>query len=128
MISPEHNETPHGRHHVVSSVLFVKVLLALLFLTFLTVLASRFDFGGASMVIAMGIASLKASLVISVFMHVWWDTAINKIFFLGSFLFLSLLFLFTLADLSTRGRDNPTERTKAPVQFEWVHPSEAKPV
>lgn len=114
-------------HHVASSALFLKVLVALLILTGITVAASRKDFGAANMLIAMAIASVKASLVISIFMHVWWDTAINKIFFLGSFLFLSLLLLFTLADFSTRGRDNPEERIKAPVQHEWVHPSRVKP-
>ena len=126
------HDAAHGhdgahKHHVASSALFLKVLIALLFLTILTVVVSRFDFGGANMVVAMLIASVKASLVISIFMHIWWDTAINKIFFLGSFLFLSLLMLFTLADLTTRGRDNPIERTKAPVQYEWVHPSLVKP-
>lgn len=115
------------KHHVASSALFLQVLIALLILTGLTVYVSRLDFGGANMVIAMGIAAIKASLVITIFMHMWWDTAINRIFFLGSFLFLSLLLLFTLSDLSTRGRDNPAERIKAPVQYEWVHPSLIKP-
>lgn len=124
---PAHAGHAAHHHHVASSALFLKVLIALLILTFITVAASRFDFGSANMLIAMAIASVKASLVISIFMHIWWDTAINKIFFLGSFLFLSLLLLFTLADLTTRGRDNPDERIKAPVQYEHVHPSKVKP-
>ena len=93
-----------GHHHVSSSAMFFSVLLALLFLTFITVAVAQFDFGSANMLIAMGIASVKASLVIAFFMHVKWDTAINKIVFLSSFLFLSLLFVFTLADLLTRQR------------------------
>ena len=122
-----HGHEGAHKHHVASAALFTKVLVALIILTAITVGASRIDFGSANLVIAMLIASVKASLVISIFMHVWWDTAINKIFFLGSFLFLSLLMLFTLADLTTRGRDNPIERTKAPVNMEWVHPSLVKP-
>ena len=43
--------------------------------------------------------------------------------FLGSFLFLALLLLFTLADLSTRGRANAIHKQPAPVDLEWVHPS-----
>ena len=39
------------------------------------------------------------------------------------FLFLSLLFIFTLADLFTRRLDNEMHITKSPVDKEWVHPS-----
>lgn len=112
-----------GHHHVSSTAMFTNVLIALLFLTIITVGASRVDFGSANMLIAMAIASVKASLVIAFFMHVKWDTAINKIVFLSSFLFLSLLFVFTLADQATRRVDHDLHTTKTPVQYEWVHPS-----
>ena len=72
--------------------------------------------------IAMGIASVKASLVILFFMHMKWDTAINKIMFMSSFLFLSLLFIFTLADFATRQIDHLSHVIKTPVDKEWVHP------
>lgn len=103
--------------------MFLSVLVALLFLTFITVAVAQFDFGSANMLIAMGIAAVKASLVIAFFMHVKWDTAINKIVFLSSFLFLSLLFVFTLADLFTRRLDNEMHITRSPVDKGWVHPS-----
>ena len=112
-----------GHHHVTPAPMFMAVLLALLFLTFVTVWIAQFDFGSANMLIAMAIASVKASLVIAIFMHVKWDTAINKIVFLSSFLFLSLLFTFTLADQATRGRANSDNKVKAPVTNQWVHPS-----
>jgi cytochrome c oxidase subunit 4 len=88
--------------HVCSAQTFGGILLALFFLTFITVLVAQFDFGGANMWIAMAVASVKASLVISVFMHLLWDTTVNKIMFLSSFLFLGLLFLFAFADLLAR--------------------------
>lgn len=103
--------------------MFATVLIALLFLTFITVAVAQFDFGSANMLIAMGIAAVKASLVIGFFMHVKWDTAINKIVFMSSFLFLSLLFIFTLADLFTRRLDSEMHITKSPVDKEWVHPN-----
>ena len=118
-----HGDLEMGHHHVSSSAMFLSVLLALLFLTFITVAVSRFDFGSANMLIAMAIAAVKASLVIGFFMHVKWDTAINKIVFLSSFLFLSLLFVFTLADLLTRPLDGEITTIKSPVDKEWVHPS-----
>ncbi|MFK7739472.1 MAG: cytochrome C oxidase subunit IV family protein [Planctomycetota bacterium] len=118
-----HGELDMGHHHVSSSAMFFNILLALLFLTFVTVAVSRFDFGSLNMLIAMGIASVKAALVIAFFMHVKWDTAINKIVFLSSFLFLSLLFIFTLADQLTRRLDHELHTMKAPVDSGWVHPS-----
>lgn len=112
-----------GHHHVSSPAMFMSVLLALLFLTFITVAVAQFDFGSANMLIAMAIASLKASLVIAFFMHLKYDTAINKLVFLSSFLFLSLLFIFTLGDLFTRRLDHELHTTKSPVDYSWSHPS-----
>ena len=117
-----HGDGAHSEHHVASAGLFLRVLIALLILTFITVAASRFNFGSANLLIAMAIAAVKASLVISIFMHLWWDTAMNKIVFLSSFLFLSLLLTFTLADLVTRGMEDPVHRIKAPVSEQWQHP------
>lgn len=110
-----------GHHHIGSSSLFFNTLVALLILTALTVGASRIHFGAANMLIAMLIASVKAALVIGFFMHVKWDTAINKIVFLSSFLFLSLLFIFTLADHATRRWDNEMHTVRTPVDKEWVY-------
>jgi cytochrome c oxidase subunit 4 len=120
-----HGELQMGHHPVSSSAMFFNVLVALLILTVVTVGASRIDFGPANMLIAMLIASVKASLVILFFMHVKWDTAINKIVFLSSFLFLSLLFVFTLADQATRRIDHPMHVTKAKVSKEWAYPKPA---
>lgn len=94
-------------HHVCSFRLFGGVFAALLVLTFLTVAVSRFDFGAFNMLIAMAIAAVKASLVMSIFMHMRWDTAINNIAFLSSILFLALLFLFSMADFATRADADP---------------------
>ncbi|MCC7062644.1 MAG: cytochrome C oxidase subunit IV family protein [Planctomycetes bacterium] len=119
-----HGELQMGHHHVSSSAMFFNVLVALLILTGITVGTSRIDFGAANMMIAMAIASVKASLVMAFFMHLKWDTAINKIIFLSSFLFLSLLFIFTFADHATRRMDTQWHVTKAPVDKQWVHPSQ----
>ena len=118
-----HGELQMGHHHVSSSAMFFNVLVALLILTVITVGASRIDFGPANMLIAMLIASVKASLVILFFMHVKWDTAINKIVFLSSFLFLSLLLIFTLSDQATRGSADPLRKAKLPVDNEVVQPT-----
>ena len=87
----------HSHHvHVCTFQTFFGIYVALLFLTFITVAVAQFDFGSFNMLLAMAIAAFKASLVMTVFMHLKWDTAMNNIAFLGSLIFLSLLFLFPL--------------------------------
>jgi cytochrome c oxidase subunit 4 len=122
-----HGELQMGHHHVSSPELFRNVLIALLILTALTVGASRIHFGSANMLIAMAIASIKASLVIAFFMHLKWDTGINKIVFLSAFLFLSLLFVFTLGDQATRRMDHEMHVVKALVDKQWVQPPPLHP-
>ena len=109
-----HDDTFHAPH-VVSPRAFMAVLGALLTLTVLTVVVSRFNFGDFNLLIAMAIAALKASMVIAVFMHLRWDTPINSIYFLGAFVFVSLLFIFTLGDLATRGAANSEHLLRAPI-------------
>ena len=121
-----HGALQMGHHHVSTSQMFLRVLIVLLILTGITVGTSRIDFGSANMLIAMFIACIKASLVMAFFMHLKWDTAINKITFLSSFLFLSLLFIFTLADQATRRVDHQANVIKTPVDRQWVHPSLVK--
>lgn len=118
----DHGGLQMGHHHISSSAMFLNVLITLLILTGITVGTSRIDFGPANMLIAMFIASIKASLVIAFFMHVKWDTAINKIVFLSSFLFLSLLFIFTLSDHATRRLDGEWTVRHTPVQYQWMQP------
>jgi len=112
----------HTLHtHVCSAGAFGKVFAALLVLTVVTVAVSRVDFGPLNMFVAMAIAACKASLVMAVFMHLRWDTPINNIAFLGSLVFLALLFLFTIADCATRGDVDRTMTQPAAVDrpFEW---------
>ena len=107
--------------YVCSAGQFFGVYFALLILTIVTVGVSYFDFGEFNMFIAMAIASCKAALVMAIFMHLRWDTPINNIAFLGSLIFLALLFLFTLADFATRGDVDPTMTVPADVAapFDW---------
>ena len=107
-LNPEHTNGSGGGHgsrnsddhhvHVVGAGVFLNVLVALLILTIVTVAISFVDLGSGNMIMAMSVALVKASLVMAVFMHLRWDTPINNIFFLSSFLLLSLLFLFSFVD------------------------------
>jgi cytochrome c oxidase subunit 4 len=111
----------HSHHaHVCSFQAFFGIYVTLLFLTFVTVAiaepVSGLALGSASMLVAMAVAAVKASLVMTVFMHLRWDTAMNNLAFLGSLIFLSLLFLFTLADHSTRQVADPIGGTPVEVK------------
>jgi cytochrome c oxidase subunit 4 len=74
----------------------------------LTVSVSYADFGQANVVIAIVIATIKASLVALFFMHLWHGNALYTIAFLGAFLFLALFMLLTHDDVRTRGEIDPT--------------------
>ena len=89
----------HGLAHVTPVNLLVGVLGALLLLTVATVLVTKVDLGSQyNLVVAMVIATIKAGLVITYFMHLRWDRKFNLIVFLSSVLFLILFLSMTLAD------------------------------
>ncbi|HZU84409.1 MAG TPA: cytochrome C oxidase subunit IV family protein [Polyangiaceae bacterium] len=90
--------------HIASSRFYWGVFAALIVLTVLTVRVSYYDFGQANIVIAVLIATLKASLVAAFFMHLRHDKLFNTVAFLGSFLFLAIFILLTYDDLGTRGK------------------------
>jgi hypothetical protein len=65
---------------------------------------SYFDFGSANTIIAMIVATMKASLVAAFFMHLTHDKLFNTVCLLAAFLFLGIFFLFTYEDTSSRAR------------------------
>ena len=56
-------EHAHGEHHITPLWLYNTIFGALLVLTVVTVWIAQFDFGSANTVIAMFVATIKASLV-----------------------------------------------------------------
>lgn len=98
-------------HHTSHSPLpYLLTLIALLILTGVTVGAAYVDFGSSTvnLIIAMLIATLKASLVALIFMHLRHDKPINAIIFLSSLIFLGILLGFCMIDLDSRERVYPT--------------------
>jgi cytochrome c oxidase subunit 4 len=95
-------------HAHVSSFLFLcAVFAALIVLTVITVAASRFDFGSANTVIALLIATVKATLVATFFMHLKYDKGFHALIFVLSFVFLGLMLAFSSEDIDTRGKVHP---------------------
>jgi len=83
---------------------YAATLAALLVLTAITVAAAGIHFGSNStnVVIALGIATIKASLVALVFMHLRHDKPVNGIIAVSGFLFLALLLAYCIIDIDTR--------------------------
>ncbi len=86
---------------------FLLTLLCLLMLTFVTVGAAKINFGAGNTIIALGIATVKASLVALIFMHLRWDKPVNGILAMSGFLFLGIMLLFCLLDFDTRKDPEP---------------------
>ena len=78
--------------------LLAAVFGGLLLLTGLTVAVAQVDLGNLNLYLAMGIAVLKASLVVLFFMHLFWDRPFNSLVFIGCLLFVSLFIGLTLTD------------------------------
>ena len=93
----------HDDHHGISHVASIKVLLgtggALLFLTIVTVLATKIDLGpNMNLALAMFIAVIKATLVILFFMHLKYDKIFHSVIFMSAILAAALFVGFTLMD------------------------------
>lgn len=73
----------HELGHVVEPIVFKKILIALLCLTVVTVIVApsvgfeAFDFGSFNIVIALFIASIKATLVMLWFMHLKYENKVT---------------------------------------------------
>jgi len=108
------NHAAAHAHEITGPGTYVKILFALLVLTVITVAVSRIDFGNMNTVVAIGIASIKGSLVALFFMHLRHDKFNAVVFVLGLF-FLAVFLIWTLFDISTRVTVLPGN-LKQPVQ------------
>ena len=93
------NET---NHHIVKYGFYVKVLLALLVLTGITVGVTRVELGALTVTIALLIASVKASLVLLYFMHLKFDKKILGIFLVLTMMIFVAVLLLTFLDYGFR--------------------------
>ena len=93
--------TPHAHArvgHVVPLRVLVGVLATLLVMTYVTVEVSRHDFGRFNLWIALGVAVVKASLVLLFFMHLKYDKPFNAVIVIVSLAVLALFIVIALGD------------------------------
>jgi cytochrome c oxidase subunit 4 len=112
--TPPHNDEAGVAH---GSAVYVKTLVALLMLTALTIGAAYVNLGNGNVVVALIIATIKASLVVLFFMHLRWDKPVYGIVAMAGFLFLGIFLMFDLMDQDTRNYYLPqnVHRTEVPL-------------
>src|SRR5262245_3426525 len=88
--------------HVMPRKVYYTIFASLIVLTAVTVLVSRVDLGPLNTVVALGIASLKASLVLLYFMHLRYTGKFVWVCVGAGLAWLALLLLVTLSDYATR--------------------------
>jgi cytochrome c oxidase subunit 4 len=111
----EHSATQH-----VSLGTYLAVFVALMVLLAVTVAVAFFVHAGdLNLIIALAIATIKATLVVLYFMHVKYASRLTKIFVCAAFLWLLILFALTFADYLTRDW--------LPVSKGWVDRESQRP-
>ncbi|MCG8687012.1 MAG: cytochrome C oxidase subunit IV family protein [Desulfobacterales bacterium] len=91
-----------NKPHIISYKTLGLTLAALLVLTGVTVGASYVDLGRFNVWAALGIASLKGSLVLLIFMHMKFEGRTLVISFLSTIGFLAIMIGFTFWDIAFR--------------------------
>ena len=115
---PRGQMTRQGNHgadhvpHVTPLEHYLAVFAALIVLTAITVGVSYLDFGPWNLVIAMVVATLKATLVAAIFMHLLYDQRFHAVIFSFAVIFLAIFIVFTSFDTFARGRADLLERLR----------------
>jgi cytochrome c oxidase subunit 4 len=89
--------------HVVPARIYIMVFVALLVLTATTVGVAFIDLGPLNNLVALGVAVLKATLVILFFMGVKYSTRLTGIVIVSGLFGLAIMVGLTLVDYATRG-------------------------
>lgn len=92
----EHSE------HIVSPKIYLIIFLALILGTSLTTWAAFQNFGPFNIVIALAIATAKATLVVLFFMHARYSVRRTRLVIVCALFWLGIMLALTLADYQTR--------------------------
>ena len=91
------------RQHVIPTSIYVGIWAVLMVLTGVTVFASFIELGDLNIVLALTIASIKATLVVLFFMHVkYTHEKLTKMVIATAIFFFMILLALSMADYGTR--------------------------
>ena len=85
-------------NHVSSDTLNWTVLLVLLILTTITILAIKIHLGAYTVLLALLIASVKVTIVLTYFMHLKFENLLLRIMVGGVFLLFAIVIVITFID------------------------------
>lgn len=98
-----HATTQHPSEHISTVGSSVTIWLILLVCTGLTAWVAFIDLGPLNTVVALGIATFKATLVVLFFMHVkYTNEKLTPLVIVSALFFLGLLLSLSMADFATR--------------------------
>jgi cytochrome c oxidase subunit 4 len=92
----------HHENHITPYSTTLKVLIGLLFLTFLTITITGFHLGAFTVAAALIIACVKGGIVITWFMHLKNETPIFRYMVLGVLSLYVLIIVITFLDYAFR--------------------------
>ena len=96
-------ENSHQAQHVIPLKNYLTVGAALLILTAFTVFVASIDLGPWNIVVALLIASAKATLVLLFFMHLFYDNKLYAFIFSAAIIILTLFIILIMFDTESRG-------------------------
>lgn len=122
MANPKDSHGDGAVHvHVHPIGLYLGIFGALVALTLLTVGVYQVHLGAANLVVAVLIATVKAGLVVTFFMHLKDDARFNSLVFIGSLLFAGVFLAYTINDTGHRGRVDGLSGTRYDeTRGEWA--------
>jgi cytochrome c oxidase subunit IV len=91
-----------SEHHVVPVKVYLGIFLALCVLTVITVVVTGFDFGPFNLIVALGVAVTKATLVVLYFMHARYSPKLTGVVIASSIAFFTILVFLLLTDYVSR--------------------------
>ena len=89
-------------HHIVSPGMYLTIILTLMALTGITVWAAFVDLGRFNIVVALAIATCKATLVVLFFMHAKYSSKRTQLVIVAGIFWLAILLLMTMSDYISR--------------------------
>jgi cytochrome c oxidase subunit 4 len=88
--------------HIASVTSYLVIFGTLMVMTAITVAVAYVNLGAVNTVVALGVASFKATLVILYFMHVKYSSRLTKLVVVSGFFFLIILLGLTMTDYGSR--------------------------
>ncbi|MHB9140708.1 MAG: cytochrome C oxidase subunit IV family protein [Paludibacter sp.] len=88
--------------HITEYKVLAKVVIALMFLTFLTIFVASLHLGAFSVTVALLIAGIKGSLILIYFMHLKYESVLLRVLVAMIFVLYAVIVLITFIDYAYR--------------------------